>query len=511
MSKYDVIVIGAGNAGLTSALRLVKSGKKVLVCESNTVPGGFATSFLRGRFEFEASLHELCNFGNVDNKGEVYKLFEDLEIVDKIQFVDVPEAYHVYSKDTNEDFLMPFGVDNYIEKMEEYVPGSKESLEQFFLLSEECKNALSCLKQSNGNIDQEKFEKEFPNFMKVADSSVEKVLNALDMPKKAQNILTTYWTYLGSPINTLSFIHFSSMVYSYITLGAQIPKKSSHEISLAIAEEIERLGGEIKYLSTVKEIILENDKVSGVILSNGKKYYADYIVSNISPNTVYGKLINENNVPKEALKLINSRILGPKCFSIYLALNQSAKDIGLNDYSYFIYNTLESNKEYENMNNINNSSSVAIVINNVNPSFSPKGTCVMNFTSLFYGDDFAKNVTEENYFKIKEIIADNIINTFEDTTGILIKQYIEEIEIASPVTFARFGSHPDGVIYGYKATGLDNLLPRLLNKSNENYISNLKFCGGFDAMLAGYSSTYLSGEMAAKEILKNLKEEDINE
>lgn len=511
MNKYDVIVIGAGNAGLTSALRLVKSGKKVLVCESNTVPGGFATSFLRGRFEFEASLHELCDFGSVDNPGEIYKLFRDLEIVDKVRLVDVPEAYHVYSKDTNEDFWLPLGVDNYIEKMEEYVPGCRDSLEKFFLISKECREALSILKNSKGNIDQENFESKFPNFMKVANSSVEKVLNALEMPKKAQNILTTYWTYLGSPANTLSFIHFSSMVYSYITLGAQIPKKSSHEISLVMAEEIERLGGKIKYLSTVEKIIFDNEKVSGVVLSNGDKYYADYIVSNISPNIVYGKLISEKNIPAKAIKLTNSRVLGPKCFSIYIALNQSANDIGLNDYSYFIYNTLDSNKEYENMHNINNSSSVAVVINNANPSCSPKGTCIMNFTTLFYGDEFSKNVTEENYFKLKEVVADNIITSFEDVTGIMIRQYIEEIEVATPLTFARFSGHPDGVIYGYKATGLDNLLPRLLNNQNENYISNLKFCGGFSSMLAGYSATYLSGDVAAREILEIKNEEDINE
>ena len=48
-NSYDVIVIGAGNAGLISALKLVKENKKVLVLESNNVPGGFATSFIRGR------------------------------------------------------------------------------------------------------------------------------------------------------------------------------------------------------------------------------------------------------------------------------------------------------------------------------------------------------------------------------------------------------------------------------------------------------------------------------
>ena len=295
------------------------------------------------------------------------------------------------------------------------------------------------------------------------------------------------------------------MLYSYITKGAQIPKKTSHEISLVLAEEIEKENGEIKYLSTVESILFENDKVSGVRLTNGEKYYAKHIICAISPTKVYGSMVPSKYVPKNANKLTNSRVLGARGFSIYLGLNQKAQEIGLDDYSYFIYNTLNSNKQYELMSKIDNNSCVAVVINNANPKCSPKGTCIMNITSLFFGDCFDKSVTEENYFKLKEEIADRIIDSFEDATGIMIKQYIEEIEIATPVTYARYGGHPDGVIYGYKATGLDNLLPRIMSEADENYIKNIRFCGGFASRLSGYSSTYLSGNSAALQTLNDMK------
>ena len=44
---------------------------------------------------------------------------------------------------------------------------------------------------------------------------------------------------------------------------------------------------------------------------------------------------------------------------------------------------------------------------------------------------------------------------------------IEEIEVATPVTFARYTGHPEGVIYGYLATSHDNLLPRMMNEEKE--------------------------------------------
>lgn len=67
--RYDVIVVGAGNAGLSAAAATSKGGLKTLLLERNILPGGCATSFCRGRFEFEASLHELANVGNKEQNG----------------------------------------------------------------------------------------------------------------------------------------------------------------------------------------------------------------------------------------------------------------------------------------------------------------------------------------------------------------------------------------------------------------------------------------------------------
>ena len=507
-NKYDVIVIGAGNAGLTSALELVKSGKKVLVLEKGNNPGGFATSFIRGRFEFDVSLHSLCEYGTYEHPGEVYKLFEKLGIIDKLSFVTIPEAFHVFAMDENVDYKLPFGIIEFMEQMESFVPGGYDALKKFFVLAEESREALAYLEENKGFVDQNYLKKNFPDFLKVSTHTVDKVFDSLKMPKRAREILSTYWVYLGSPTSKLSFVHFASMVVSYISKGAQIPYKKSHEISMVLAEEIEKLGGEIKYYSFVKEILFKEKKVAGVLLTNGDIYEADHIISNVSPTFVYGNMIPSPMVPKEAKQLTNSRVLGARGFAIYLGLNQSAKDLGLEDYNYILCESLDSNKEYQNKSSIKNCSSVVNVLNNAIPSCSPKGTTIMTFTSLFMGDVFSKNVNEKNYFDMKSKIAENMIDAFERTTGIVIKPYIEEIEIATPVTFARYTGHPDGVIFGYKATGMDNLIPRIMGIDSENFIPNLRFCGGFDVKLSGYHATYLSGDLSARLTLRDMKGEN---
>lgn len=503
--RYDVIVIGAGNAGLIAALELVKKNKKVLVLESNNYPGGVATSFVRGRFEFEASLHYLNEYK--PNKGSVYKLFEKLGLSEKIEFVTIPNALHVFENSKNVDYKMPFGILEFMEQMEVYVPGSANSLKKFFVLAEECKEALEYIEENDIEIDQSYLKRNFPDFLKVANYSVDKVLDSVNMPKKISEILSSFWTFFGSPTSKLSFATFASTVFSYIANGVQIPYKRSHEISLVISEEIKRQGGVIKYNSKVKKILFKDKKVAGVLLADENIFEADYVIANVSPTNLYGKLLPSATVPKEALRLTNSRILGARGFSIYLGLNQTAKDLGLNDYEYLIYDTLDSNKEYQNMSSIKNSSSIVTVLNNAIPSCSPKGTTIMQFTTLFMGDVYSKNVTENNYFDMKSKIAENIIDNFESTTGIIIKPYIEEIEIATPITYARYTNHPDGVILGYKPTGMDNYLPRLVSREKEDYFENIYVCGGFSYKESGYANTYLSGDIVAKDVLKDMRKE----
>ena len=49
---YNAVIIGAGNGGLIAAAELASRGAKILLLEQHNLPGGFASSFVRGRFEF---------------------------------------------------------------------------------------------------------------------------------------------------------------------------------------------------------------------------------------------------------------------------------------------------------------------------------------------------------------------------------------------------------------------------------------------------------------------------
>jgi phytoene dehydrogenase-like protein len=70
--KYDVIVIGAGIAGLVASNYLAKDKKRVLLLEQNHQAGGLMAGFKRKGFYFDAgdqSLWEMVNIKNANIFG----------------------------------------------------------------------------------------------------------------------------------------------------------------------------------------------------------------------------------------------------------------------------------------------------------------------------------------------------------------------------------------------------------------------------------------------------------
>ncbi|MHA1257551.1 MAG: phytoene desaturase family protein, partial [Promethearchaeota archaeon] len=245
--SYDTIVIGAGNGGLAATAQLAKNGVKVLLVEQHNLPGGFATSFVRGRFEFETSLHQIDSYGP-EPKGGIRRMFEDKFNIEA-EFVKVPEAYRLIIDDPEEklDVTVPFGIDNFINTIEKVAPGSRDGLVKFFKIAEEIKGAFGYFAKSQGRPDQGVLIKDFTNFLKTAGYSVDEVEDALNIPEKARLILNAYWAYMGVPTSRLDFSIFALLMLSYMNNHGYIPKKRSHEFTTALDVKIREFGGKIQY------------------------------------------------------------------------------------------------------------------------------------------------------------------------------------------------------------------------------------------------------------------------
>ena len=501
MEKYDVIVVGGGNGGLSAATFASKCGLKTLLFEKHNLPGGAVTSFRRGRFEFEPSLHEMCEVGSEEKPGPSRELFKQMG--SDAEFVHENSCYRVICNDPKEKFdvKLPCGIEEFCQEIDKQVPGAGESVHKFLDYE---KRALD----EAFKLDHKEFKfKDMPdilNLLRFLSFPTDFVFDLFKIPKKVQHMIEPYWSYVGEPTSTLNPFMMGMMDYCYIIDGAGLPSKFSHEFSLSLDKVIRKNGGKIFYNSEVKQILVKNRKAYGVV-ANGKEYFADYIICNCFPNNVFGKMIKKKEVPLIETMKANARKLAVSFVNVHLGLNKTVQELGITDYSTFILEKADTTEQYKLCHELGGAGYIiANALNTVIPECSPPGTSHLSITCAVYGEKWA-DVKPQDYKKTKLKIAKKMINLYEKSLGIEITPYIEEIEVATPVTYSRYLGTPNGTPYGYQNSNWDGIFLRTMNLFKERSIKNLFFVGAHAQHSVGYNQTYKSGKVVIDEIMQKKK------
>lgn len=518
--KYDAVVIGAGTGGLSAALALASAGKKTLLVEQHNLPGGCSTSFIRGRFEFDASLHEYCGIGSKGDWGLPGKvMMEDYKL--NINWLLVPELYRCIGKTRSGkhfDLTLPVGIDNIIDVMEKTVPGSREPMKVFFDLAKECVDAHDYFsdhifdkfdKNDMVKVDSMLYLKRFPNFLRLAERPFNAVLRKIGMPEDAIDILNVYWTYIGMDYERLSFVHQAWMLYMYATKCPAICQYNAHGMTVAGVERFRQLGGELWLNVKANKVVSDdNGKIIGVDTSIGF-VETNYVIANVNPQTAYTGLLDKRiPIPEREIKKANAMKHGVRFFNAYIALNKSVEELGIKDYTIFMPGTFDTRKNFESSKHYEgNDHSVVVIYNVVNPEASPKGTTVMTFT-ITYTEDVWSKFSQREYVKRKQELFKRVMDNFEKDTGIIIHDCIEEIEMASPWTFAHYLKTPQGTTYGYDTDDVNTMVSRLMSIKKDQPVHGFKTCGAAGARGDGYSQTYVNGKEMAVLLLEDMKEDE---
>ncbi|MBR6089717.1 MAG: NAD(P)/FAD-dependent oxidoreductase, partial [Anaerolineaceae bacterium] len=505
--SYDVIVIGGALAGLASALTLANKGKRVLVLEQHNLPGGVATSFVRGNIEIEATLHEMMSIGPKECPLKIRNFFDEMGV--DIEWLRVPDAYRFVDDKTGVNVLVHAGTHGNFETPTKEIADAAgdpdgslyKKVLDLLNLCHRVYNSVNIL--SVTHMSKLQMLLKHPDFVKTAGYSAKEVIDTFGLPSKAVDILSAYWIYVGDKLENLPFTVWAVLMADYLGYGSYVPKKFSHEMSLKMAERAMAMGAQVEFGVRVEKILVKNGHVAGVRLADGEEVSAPYVVCSAYPDKAYTQMIEPiSAVPEGAIKFVNAKTVGVTCFSVVLLLDSDPESLGIKDYStFYAPQGMDLNKIFDECATEGPYNYITSICTNLaNPDATPKGTCIYSITTLPRPEGWL-GVTEENYEEMKRKNAEYFIDMESGRLGVDLRDHILEVVIEAPVTIAHYTGAYRGSVYGYMHTMDDHIVARLQMSEAENYIQGLSFAGAHQISGDGMGPAVTNGRKAAKNVL----------
>ncbi|MGW6697429.1 phytoene desaturase family protein [Nocardia sp. NPDC055049] len=492
MNDYDAIVIGAGNAGLTAAATLQRSGARTLLIERHNVPGGCGTSFRRGRFEFEVALHQLSGVG-VEGQPMTLrnKLFEQLGIADKLDFVAEDDLYRAVIPG-QVDLVLPADWDGAIDAVEASFPGNAARTREFFDLVKKI-TFWQVAAMRGMPVDQLD-----PMLFKYGLRTVQQVLDEFFDDDRLKYALGIYWTYLGQPPSNLAFQDLAITLFAYFEYKPFHVRGGSQAMSTAILDSFLQAGGDVRFNTEVRSILTEDGRVLGVHLDDGTDVIAPDVVSNASLPITYG-MLDGVDVPAEISSDLATRRIGVSGFVLHMGLDASPAELGFTTSTSFISADADADRAYASSKSLSAPARfVCVSAYDVAPiGFSPTGATHISLMTLQYADPWYK-VAPEDYARTKFAYAESLIDMCETLTPGL-RDAIEEVDVATPLTMMRYLGHPGGAIYGYDQEIAEGWLFR--NSERETHLPGLHLAGSW-AGVGGFQPTLEAGARVARRLLR---------
>ena len=497
MSDYDVVIIGAGNGGLTAALSLVREHINVLLLERHNVPGGCATSFVRGRFEFEVALHQLSGLGTPDMPGPLRELLGELGVMDKVEFVEEDTLYRALIPGKL-DLILRADRAEAVGALKQAFPEEKDALDRFFdFLYEFCNQMIAGFWLRDPELSRAKY----PLYFEYALKPSQDILYEYFHDPLLKAVLGMYWGYTGLPPKYLAFSDLAIMLFAYIEFKPYHIKGGSQALSNALLDSFIEAGGHARFNCGVEKIMMTEGRVRGVITEKGEEITTDHIISNASTIITYFDLIGREHVPAGQIRALGSGSTGPSAFCIYAGLDCEPQDIGIEVSTTFVGNSHNADRQYALSKTLEPPEAVGFTCYDVaDPDFSPPGASQIVLVTLQFIDPWLA-VPPTRYTDTKYRYAGYMLNRVDQVHPGLLDA-VEEIEVSTPLTHMRYLGHPGGAIYGFEQFAKDSNM----FVSPKSPIQGLFFAGAW-AGSGGFQPTLMSGASAARALLKKLAEE----
>jgi len=507
---YDVTVIGAGVGGLSTAALLSKAGLSVCVLEKADHAGGYLAGFRRKDFRFDTAIHWLnqCAPG-----GMAAKIFDILG-------TDHPTALpqkriRRYKGDTF-DYLLTNNPDELKEQLISEFPDDKDGIIRFFkaakrlgrcfdefsdfFRTEESMNFMERLANKKHLL---KFAMPFIPFLRYdGEEGIKKGLSKYFKNEKIHRIFCSD-TSLLSCLVPIGWAYYGDF---------QSPPKGGAQV---IPEWMEYIVNFYKndtfYKCRVKQILLEGDKATGVLLEHrGAEYTVNskYVIPACDIETVYEKMLPASMVPEKLKARLRNADIYSSSVTVSIALDCETEALGFNEEAINLCNELVPRSEHQSGDPEKTELSI------LPPSLRDKslapaglGTLVIYMPAYMHYKDNWLTKTDENgnyvrneeYHKLKNEIAEKMIERVERLIAPGLRKHILFFDVATPITHHRYTGNKNGTMMGAKP-GRANMQNKIAHYRTP--IKNMVLSGHWAELGGGVPIAVKAGANAALLILQ---------
>lgn len=445
--KKKVVIIGGGVTGLAAGIYARLNGFDSQIIEMHSIAGGLCTAWHRKKYKFDYSIQWLVG----TRYGTFYHTYKETNILnDDVKIIDADFHTRIVNQN-GEDFLIYTNID----KWEAYLLG--KAPEDAKKIKKMCRQMRRCCKLEPFDLAPSlrtpyhyirALFRSYPTLftiMRYKDMTCKEYFDRLNL--KNEWLRTSLHSIYGE--TDFSVVAFLLILSWYSRKNAGYPVGGSLCVADRMLERYKELGGNILFKQKVTEIILDNDQAKGVLLEDGTKIEADYV---ISASDGYNTIFN----------LLKGKYVSPKLKSVYKnwePFNSFVQvSFGINTDLKTDYPIQWILSEGRKIGRTTLALGYRIINYNFDHTMAPDGksSIIIRFESPW---EIWENMPEEEYAKEKQAIEKEAIQILEENyPG--SSEFIEICDIATPQTTVRYTGAWRGSYEGFRPSS-KNIIKQL--------------------------------------------------
>jgi phytoene dehydrogenase-like protein len=461
IDSTDIIIIGAGIAGLAAGCYAQMNGYRTQIFELHDLPGGLCTAWERKGYVFDGCIHYLFGSG----AGQPFnRLWQELGAVQGRHFVDHDEYMRIVGAD-GKTLIVYSHPDRLEQHMKELSPADRWLIEDFCAgIRAFTRFDMSLLQQKPkplmGLADWGQLGLKMLPFVgsvtKWGTISAEEFGARFKDPFLRRAIPQMFsWTSI--PV----MVGMSLLAYAH-NKNAGFPLGASLEFARAIARRYLDLGGKIRYCSQVERILVQNDRAIGVRLYNNEEYRAHRVIAACDGRGTLFNLLGGKYLNPQLKSLYDGHLPVHSQLQVSLGVNRDMS--GKPHWVTYLLDrpvAIAGEQRYE----------IGVKHYCFDPSLAPTGKSVV-IVMLPTPYDYWQRIYGRSIYNAEQVQESGILIDRLDQFYPGIKADIEYVDVATPLSYERYTGNWQGSSCGWLLTkqtmfmmifGLPKTLPGLHN------------------------------------------------